>query len=106
MGAVIVENTVQLFENSEIVLKVQRPLFNAKLNKDELDLMKPGTLLIALAYALHYTEVVKKSAEKGIDFFAMDMIPRTTLAQKMDALSSQANIAVYKSVILTAILLG
>ena len=106
MGAVIVENTVQLFENSEIVLKVQRPLFNAKLNKDELDLMKPGTLLIALAYALHYTEVVKKSAEKGIDFFAMDMIPRTTLAQKMDALSSQANIAGYKSVILTANYLG
>ncbi len=106
VGTTIVEDTFTLFNNSDIVLKVQRPLYNENLGKEELDLMKPGSLLISLAYALHYPQVVKYAADKGINFFAMDMIPRTTLAQKMDALSSQANIAGYKSVIMTANYLG
>ncbi len=105
-GAEVIEDTNSLFNNSDIILKVQRPLFNSELNLSELEIMKPGTLVISLAYALHYPEVVKAAAEKGINFFSMDMIPRTTLAQKMDALSSQANIAGYKSVILTANYLG
>ena len=54
------------------------------------------------AYVRHYTDVSKQCAEKGIDFISMDVIPRTTLAQKMDALSSQANLAGYKSVLLAA----
>ncbi len=106
LGAEIIDDTALLYSNSEIILKVQRPLFNNLLNKDEIDLVNPGTLVISLAFALHYPEVVKKSADKGVNFLAMDMIPRTTLAQKMDALSSQANIAGYKSVILTANYLG
>jgi NAD(P) transhydrogenase subunit alpha len=57
-------------------------------------------------YALHYPEIAKKSADLGVNVISMEMIPRTTLAQKMDALSSQANIAGYKSVILAANHLG
>lgn len=106
VGATIVEDTFSLFNNCDIVLKVQRPLFNETLGKEEIDLMKPGSLLVSLAYALHYPQVVKYAASKGVNFFSMDMIPRTTLAQKMDALSSQANIAGYKSVILAANYLG
>jgi NAD(P) transhydrogenase subunit alpha len=85
---------------------VQRPLNHPGLNKNELDLMKKGTLLITFLYPLYYTDLVKKSAELGINVISMDMIPRTTLAQKMDALSSQANIAGYKSVIITANTIG
>lgn len=105
-GAEIKPDAKELYNNSDIVLKVQRPLFNSDFNMNELDMIKPDTLLISLSYSLHYPQVVKAAAEKGINFFSMDMIPRTTLAQKMDALSSQANIAGYKSVILTANYLG
>jgi NAD(P) transhydrogenase subunit alpha len=65
-------------------------------------MMKEGSILITFLYALHNPELAQKSADKGISVISMDAIPRTTLAQKMDALSSQANIAGYKSVLMVA----
>ncbi len=105
-GAKIIDSTEDLFSSADIILKVQRPLDNPILNKSETDLIKKGSFLITFLYPLHYSELAKECAEKGINVFSMDMIPRTTLAQKMDALSSQANIAGYKSVLMTANLLG
>jgi len=105
-GAKIFENVSELFQSADVMLKVQRPTENESLKKHELDLMKTGSLLITFLYPLHYYDLVKKCAEKKINVISMDMIPRTTLAQKMDALSSQANIAGYKSVILSANALG
>lgn len=104
-GAKIADTVEELYSNADIIFKVQRPIEHPS-GKHEIDLYKKGSLLISLAYVLHYSETAKKCAEKGIDFISMDMIPRTTLAQKMDALSSQANIAGYKSVILAANHLG
>lgn len=101
-GAKVIEKIEELYANADIVCKVQRPIDNPNQHKHELDLMKKGSLLIALAYVRQYTEVSKQCAERGVDFISMDMIPRTTLAQKMDALSSQANLAGYKSVLLAA----
>lgn len=105
-GAKIIDDVVNLYQAADIVLKVQRPVEHPALNKSELDLMKEGTLLITFFYSLHYPELAKKAAEKGINVISMDAIPRTTLAQKMDALSSQANIAGYKSVLLASNYLG
>jgi NAD(P) transhydrogenase subunit alpha len=96
----------ELYSAADIVIKVQRPLDHPEAKKNELDLMKEGTLLITFLYPLNYPEIAKKCAEKKINVISMDMIPRTTLAQKMDALSSQANIAGYKSVIMCADALG
>ncbi|MEJ5263001.1 MAG: Re/Si-specific NAD(P)(+) transhydrogenase subunit alpha [Ignavibacterium sp.] len=104
-GAKIADTVEELYSNADLIFKVQRPIDHPS-GKHEIDLYKKGSLLISLAYVLHYFETAKKCAEKGIDFISMDMIPRTTLAQKMDALSSQANIAGYKSVILAANHLG
>ncbi|BDQ01442.1 Re/Si-specific NAD(P)(+) transhydrogenase subunit alpha [Ignavibacterium sp.] len=104
-GAKIANTVEDLYSNADIIFKVQRPIEHPS-GKHEIDLYKKGSLLISLAYVLHYYDIAKKCAERGIDFIAMDMIPRTTLAQKMDALSSQANIAGYKSVILAANHLG
>ena len=95
-GAKMYENVEELYNSVEIVLKVQRPV------EKEVDLFKEGQLLITFMYSLHYPEVAQKCAEKKINVISMDAIPRTTLAQKMDALSSQANIAGYKSVIMAA----
>lgn len=105
-GVKIVDKLEDLYANADVVLKVQRPLDHPVAGKNEIDLMKKGTLLISFVYVLHYFEVAKKCAEKGIDLISMDMIPRTTLAQKMDVLSSQANIAGYKSVLMAANELG
>lgn len=101
-GAKLIDNVSELYSSADIVLKVQRPVEHPQEGKHELDLMKEGTLLITFMYSLHYPETAKLCADKGINVIAMEAIPRTTLAQKMDALSSQANIAGYKSVLMTA----
>lgn len=105
-GAKIAADALEVFNSAEIICKVQRPIKNELLGKHELELLKKGSLLVAFMYVLHYPELVKKSAELGVNVISMEMIPRTTLAQKMDAQSSQANIAGYKSVILAANHLG
>lgn len=99
-GAKIIENADQLYANADVVLKVQKP------SENEFKKIKKGTLLISFIYALHYPELARICAQNGIDLIAMEMVPRTTLAQKMDALSSQANLAGYKSVLLAANHLG
>jgi len=101
-GAKLYDDVTALYADSEIIMKVNRPALHPELQKNEIELMKEGTLLISFTYSLHYPEIAKACAEKGIDLIGMEAIPRTTLAQKMDALSSQANIAGYKSVILSA----
>jgi len=101
-GVKILQDVVELYSKADIVLKVQRPINHPSLSKHELELMKKGTTLISFFYSLHYPEIAKRAAELGINVISMDAIPRTTLAQRMDALSSQANIAGYKSVILAA----
>jgi len=101
-GAKLLDNVSELYSSADIVLKVQRPVEHPQEGKHELDLMKEGTLLITFMYSLHYPETAKLCADKGINVIAMEAIPRTTLAQKMDALSSQANVAGYKSVLMTA----
>ncbi len=105
-GVKIVDRAAELYNSAEIILKVQRPIEDVESGKNEMDLLKEGQLLVAFTYILHYPETAKKLAEKKVNLISMEMIPRTTLAQKMDALSSQANISGYKSVILSANYLG
>jgi len=104
-GAKVV-NLNELYSSADVVVKVQRPLDHPTAGKNELDLLKEGTILITFLYPLNYPELAQKCAVKKINVISMDMIPRTTLAQKMDALSSQANIAGYKSVVMCADTLG
>lgn len=101
-GVKVLSDLQELYSKSDIILKVQRPIEHPQYGKNELELMKLGSLLITFLYSLHYPELPKKAAELGINIISMDAIPRTTLAQPMDALSSQANIAGYKAVILSA----
>lgn len=103
-GAEIISSLDELY-NTDIILKVQRPTEHPS-GKHEAEFIKSGSYLIALMYSLHYSDLAKTCAEKGINVISMDAIPRTTLAQKMDALSSQANIAGYKSVLMAANALG
>ena len=106
VGVKVISDLSELYNGADIVLKVQRPLEHPDVKKDEIELIKEGTLLITFLYPLFHYELAKKCAEGKINVISMDMIPRTSLAQKMDALSSQANIAGYKSVLMCANELG
>ncbi|MBI1175288.1 MAG: Re/Si-specific NAD(P)(+) transhydrogenase subunit alpha [Sideroxydans sp.] len=93
-GATLI-SAADLYVQAEIVLKVRAP------SPDELAQMKTGTVLIGLLMP-HNAELVAAYAKQGITAFPMEKLPRTSRAQAMDVLSSQANIAGYKAVIVAA----
>ena len=99
-GATIVEDQAELLQNADIVLKVNHPI------KNEADMLKDNSIFVSLFQTTKETEAVKKLVSKKITGFSMHLIPRTTLAQKMDALSSQSNIAGYKAVLTGSTHLG
>ena len=96
IGAEITPDTSSTLKDADIVLKV------SPLTIDEVDLLNEGCIYISLLQITKEIDLIKKLSEKKVTGFSMDLIPRTTLAQSMDALSSQANIAGYKSVIVGA----
>ena len=93
-GANIVNTTNELFKNSDIILKVAAP------TSDEIELMPKDSILVSFFQPTIELEKVKSISNKNITGLSMHLVPRTTLAQKMDALSSQANIAGYKAVLM------
>jgi NAD(P) transhydrogenase subunit alpha len=97
-GAVIAADEAQALAGADVVLKVQRPL-TAEEGVDELALMKPGAVLVGGLSALQSREQVAAYAAAGVTAFAMELMPRITRAQSMDILSSQSNLAGYKSVL-------
>lgn len=88
--------------SADVVLKIRPPQENPTLNDHEINHIKEGSTLISFLYPGQNKPLVEQIKEKGITSFAMDQIPRITRAQTFDALSSMANIAGYKSVILAA----
>ena len=96
-GAKIIADASSILSNSDLTIKV------ATATLDEIDQLKNGSAYISFIQTTRETEAVKKLTQKNISAFSMHLIPRTTLAQSMDALSSQANVAGYKAVITGAI---
>ena len=84
------------FASAEIVCSVRN------LTEDELDKINESTLLVSFLDPFNEKSLVKKIREKNISAISMELIPRITRAQKMDALSSQANLAGYSSVIIAS----
>ena len=98
-GAAIADDEDAALGDADIVLKVQRPLFGDAEEPDELSLMKQGCLLIGLLAPLANRADADAYARHGVTAFAMELLPRITRAQSMDALSSQSNLAGYRAVI-------
>ena len=105
-GSTLVSDTATLCRESDVILKVQPPVFNEAMGREELDMMAEGSVLIAFLQPLVNHELVKKLAQKKITSFSMDAIPRIARAQRMDALSSMSSIAGYKAVLIGANTLG
>ena len=92
-GAKIVNTANDIYSNSDIVLKVKEP------SMEEVDMMKEGLVLLSYLWPAQNQPLLQKLADKKVNAVAMDAIPRISRAQKMDVLSSMANIAGYRSVI-------
>ncbi len=100
-GATIISDTAKLWGEADILFKVSPP----KQREDgsaEVDSLKEGSVLIGFLNPLANPSLAEQLAQRKVTAFSMEMIPRTTRAQSMDALSSQASIAGYKSVLIAA----
>ena len=95
-GASIASSLEDLVSKSDAIIKIVRP------SDGEMAKLKEGTALVSLQYPLSSPDFVKATASKKLMTIALDMIPRTTLAQAMDVLSSQANLAGYWAVVAAA----
>ncbi len=95
-GATIVNDKATLWQNADIIVKV------SSLKEEELPLLESGKSLVGLLDPLGQPELIQQLADKGINTFSLELMPRTSRAQSMDALSSQGNIAGYKAALLGA----
>ena len=95
-GATITSDRESLLKTSDVILRVRKPEIK------EVEFLKPGTIHISYLDPYNEPELLSSMAERGVSAISMEMIPRTTRAQKMDALSSQANLAGYVMVMLAA----
>jgi len=98
-GVEVVNDTRALWADSDIIMKVRGPQMNRALNVDELDLLHKGQVLISFLWPAQNQAMLDSLAAKGLTAIAMDSIPRISRAQKLDALSSMANIAGYRAVV-------
>ncbi|MBA3705260.1 MAG: NAD(P)(+) transhydrogenase (Re/Si-specific) subunit alpha, partial [Bacteroidetes bacterium] len=92
-GAKIVSSASDIYSKMDIVLKVKEPSI------EEVGMMKEGLVLLSYLWPAQNQDLLKKLADQKVNAVAMDAIPRISRAQKMDVLSSMANIAGYRAVI-------
>jgi len=104
VGAEITINVEDIYETSDLILKVKEPLFNKLLNKSEVEMMKKGQYLITFLHPASPSnhKMVSELAEKGVNSLTLDGMPRITRTQTMDALTSMSTVAGYKSVLMAA----
>ena len=92
-GATVVPDRAALWGAADILVKVQPP------TADEVDLLKAGAMLISFLWPVKNKDLIDRMAARKVNAIAMDQVPRISRAQKMDALSSMANIAGYRAIV-------
>ena len=92
-GVEIVKTAAALWKDADVIAKVRPP------SDTEVRRLTEGKLLISFFWPAQNGDLMQAAADKGASVIAMDMVPRISRAQKMDALSSMANIAGYRAVI-------
>jgi len=106
IGATVVRSARELWAQNELILKVQPPEQNLELAVHEAELLREGGTLVSFIWPAKNGELIERLAARRATVLAMDQVPRITRAQKMDALSSMANIAGYRAVIEAASFYG
>ncbi|HET6761527.1 MAG TPA: Re/Si-specific NAD(P)(+) transhydrogenase subunit alpha [Gemmatimonadaceae bacterium] len=100
-GCDLADSAGEIYSTAQMILKVQRP-GRDEAGEAELDQMKEGSLLVGLLQPSGDPALFQQLAERQIIACSMELVPRTTRAQMMDALSSQSTVAGYKAVLLAA----
>lgn len=98
-GAEIINDTKTLWSTADIIIKVRAPQEHPDLSVHEADLMHSGQILISFIWPAQNEELLNRLNEQKVTVLAMDSVPRISRAQKLDALSSMANIAGYRAII-------
>lgn len=98
-GCIIVDGPVALYEQADIIAKVRPPGYHPAAGSEEVELMKEGTTLVSFVWPAQNSSLVEMLQQRNITALAMDQVPRISRAQKLDALSSMANIAGYRAVV-------
>jgi len=98
-GVDVVEDVKALWADSDIMLKVQAPEAHPNECMDETELLREGGTLLSFIWPAQNPELMDKLAARKATVLAMDSVPRISRAQKMDALSSMANVAGYRAVV-------
>jgi NAD(P) transhydrogenase subunit alpha len=101
-GGKILPQRAEVFQAADVVLQVLCYGSNDVTGKADLPLLRPGQVLIGFLRPLGSVETVQEIAATGVSSFSIELMPRTTRAQSMDALSSMATICGYKAVLLAA----
>lgn len=101
-GAKIVASRAEVFRSADIVVQVLCYGSNDKTGKADVPLYRTGQVLIGFLRPLGSIATIQEIASKGVTAFSVELMPRTTRAQSMDALSSMATVCGYKAVILAA----
>jgi|HubBroStandDraft_3_1064219.scaffolds.fasta_scaffold42157_1 NAD(P) transhydrogenase subunit alpha len=101
-GARLAASRAELFAAADIVLQVRTFGANPEAGRADLALLRGGQVLVGFAEPLAAPEAARELAARGVTSFAMELMPRITRAQSMDALSSMATVAGYKAVLLAA----
>lgn len=101
-GAQIVADRGELFAGADVILMVRQLGANPTAGRDDLPLLKAGQTMIGFCEPLWDPRAAQELARCGVTVFSMELIPRITRAQSMDALSAMASIAGYKAVVLAA----
>jgi NAD(P) transhydrogenase subunit alpha len=99
-GATVVEDAGKVYGEADLVVKVASP------TEEEVGLMREGQILVCFLNGPQHPRLVKKLADAGVTVFSNEAIPRTSVAQSMDALSSMGSIAGYKCALIGANALG
>jgi proton-translocating NAD(P)+ transhydrogenase subunit alpha len=101
-GARMEPDRDRLFENAEVLLMVRGPGISSGYGPEDLSRLRSNHILIAFFDPLMYPRTIQELADTGVTAFSLELIPRISRAQSMDALSSMATLAGYKSVLIAA----
>ena len=101
-GATIAKDAKAAWGSADVVTKINPPQQNPSLGADEASLMREGAILVSHVWAHKNLPVVRSLMSRKVSTLALELVPRISRAQSMDVLSSQANIAGYKAVLLAA----
>ena len=98
-GADIAATAQSVYAESDIVLKVRAPQAHAEAGYDEVDLLRESQILISFLWPALHPDLLARLAGASVTALSMDAVPRISRAQKLDALSSMANIAGYRAIV-------